>query len=262
MREVFNSIKERIDPEKRRKFLFVYLPLTILIAISGLIIGLFMMDWVIMPLIVGKHRGNTIVPNIVKMSTLDAYEAIKKADLKLEKEKEEFSDSIPEKFIIDQHPEAEKEVKKKRTIYYVISKGSKIVLIPDLRGKNLRQAQLTLKSMGLLSGKIRYEFDDSIAPDCIMYTEPEKGVTSSRGTSVNLFVSQGGEPEEVVVPNLVGLPLSDALESIEKSALTKGSIAFQVKKELFSETIISQSLSPGKKVQRKTAINIIVSTQE
>jgi serine/threonine-protein kinase len=217
------------------------------------------MDWIIMPLVVGKHRGNAIVPPIVKLTPQEAMTSVKEAGLEMQKEAEEYSDSIADKRIIKQHPASGEEIKKGRVIYYTVSKGSQNIRVPDLRGKSLRSAQLTLKSLGLKTGHIRYTYDDSIPMDNILYTQPASGITVDRETVVDLTVSQAAEPTESEVPNLLGISLDASRELIKKANLTIGSISFQSRRGVTPETVISQSLPPGGRVEKSAQINLIVS---
>ena len=247
---------------KAKKIFLTYLPLGIAVALAGFVIGLVVMDMVVMPLVVGKHRGHSIVPVITNMSLHEARKIIKDAALKMEKSGEEYSDVIPDGYICNQKVKPGKEVKKGRTVYYTVSKGSEIVSMPILKGKTLRQARLTLKSLGLKIGNAKYVFDDSMPVDYVLYSKPDAKSHVVRETKVEVTVSQGAEPVESFVPNLVGMPLQKAIRSIRKAALSVGTVSDKVKKELLPKTVISQSLSPGSTVKRGTVINLIISVYE
>ncbi len=246
----------------KKRIIFKYVPIGIGISIAGLIIGLVFMDWVIMPLVVGKHRGYAVVPNIVGMTPRQAGKIIRKAGLKMKKTEDEYSDSIPSGSICTQLIKFNKEVKKGRTVGYVLSMGPVYYEIPELRDKTLRQAKINIRTLNLKIGDIKYIFDDSIPPEHVVYTLPEAGTTVSRDTVVNFFVSQGVEPEESYVPNLVGMPFKKGAYNIKKAALTLGKVRYVLKKELLPNTIISQSLTPGSNVKRGLKINLVVSKNE
>ena len=115
-----------------KKIFLTYLPLGFAIAFAGFIIGVVLMDWVIMPFVVGKHRGHAIVPAITDISLQEARKIVNDAELKMEKSGEEYSDIIPEGYVCTQKIQPGKEVKKGRTIYYTISKGHEIISMPVL----------------------------------------------------------------------------------------------------------------------------------
>lgn len=231
-----------------------------LIAAAGIILGIVLMDYVVMPLVVGKHRGHDIVPDIINLTVREAKEKLQETSLQLEMEKEDFSDLILKGHIFAQNPAAGQEVKKGRKIYYSISKGPKNIILPELRGRTLRQARIYLNNLGLSMGKVRYVFDDSLPVDIVLSSTPEAGDTLEREMTIDLIISQGQEPTEAFVPNLIGESLEKSARIIRDAGLTIGSVSRSVRKELLPETIISQSLSPGSKVSRGAEINLVVST--
>jgi len=231
------------------------------VAVLGLAAGLIVMDRLVMPLVVGKHRGHAIVPNLIRLSPPQAKMTLEREGLEIEKEGEEFCDSVDAHKICFQRPAAGKEVKKGRTIYYKVSRGSELSTIPVLVGKTLRQAQLNLGSIGLTTGHIHYVFDDTATTDHVIGTTPAAGSAVSRGTAVDLLVSQGVEPTEAIVPNLVGLSFDESERLIKKVGLKVGSVSYQPRRELMPETVVSQSLAPGSKVERERKIDLVVSAK-
>lgn len=244
-------------PRHRLRTIFLALGLAVLGGAGGLIL----MDQIIMPLVVGKHRGHAIVPNLIHLSPPEAKMALEREGFGIEKEGEAFCDSVAAHKICFQRPQAGKEVKKGRTIYYKVSMGSELSTVPVLLGKTLRQAQLNLGSIGLKTGHIRYVFDDTAATDHVIGTTPAAGSSVSRGMEVDLLVSQGVEPTEAMVPNLVGLSYDESERLIKKVGLKVGSVSYQPRRELMSETVISQSLAPGSKVEREREIDLVVSSR-
>jgi serine/threonine-protein kinase len=237
-----------------------YLPAGILVALAAMLIGILLMDMVIMPLIVGKHRGAALVPNVVHLAAFEASKLIKDAGLVPERMDDEFSDLVKEGKVCIQKPEFGDEVKSGRTVYYSLSKGSEIVSLPDLAGRTIRQAMIQLKNIGLETGKIRYAYSDSVGPDCIISSTPDSGSVVMRGTKVALLASQGVEPTESRVPNLVGEPFSNSRKLIKQAGLELGTVQYKVNKELVPETIIFQSLSPDSKVPRGSKIDLVITT--
>lgn len=246
----------------KQSFFRLYLPLGIGIAIVGVIAGVLLMDKIIMPLAVGKHRGNAIVPRIINITPNEARKLLKEAGLNIQKDGEEYSDSIQPGSITSQKPGEGKEVKKGRTVYYMESRGAEVVKVPELKGVTLRQAQVTLKRAGLETGKVRYSYDENIPTECIISSTPDPGVSCLRGSMVDLLMSRGKEPTDARVPNLVGESLENSTEALENSGVELGTVTYRVRKELVPNTIISQSLAPGSKVDRGAKINLVVSSLE
>lgn len=246
----------------KKKIFVVYAPLGLAIAMAGFVVGLLVMDWIIMPMVVGKHRGHAIVPNMVGLTEREVAPLIKDAGLKMEKDGEEYSDLILEGRIASQRIPAGKEVKKGRTIQYLVSNGPEIVTIPELRGRTMRQARYTLKSLGLEPGKIRYAYDESLAVDFVISSTPESGTPIVRESAVDLMISKGSEPTESHVPNLVGFPLTQALKHIAKAGLVAGEISYVLRYGLAPKTVVSQSLTPGSRAPRGSAVDLVASSRK
>ena len=76
---------------------------------------------------------------------------------------------------------------------------------------------------------------------------------------MTITVSTGPEKELTFVPNLVGLSKSAAIDKIESSKLSVGSIE-TVDSEYEAGTVIWQSLEAGKSVTARTKISIQISS--
>ena len=117
--------------------------------------------------------------------------------------------------------------------------GEKIV--PDIVNKELNEAIQLVKKAGF-----KYEVNEA----------PSLSITKGY---VIITVSTGPEEELTVVPKLVGLSKSAAIDKIESSKLSVGSIE-TVDSEYEAGTVIWQSLESGKSVTAHTKISIQVSS--
>ena len=134
--------------------------------------------------------------------------------------------------------------------------GEKIV--PDIVNKELNEAIQLVKKAGF-----KYEVNEapspSITKDYVIYSSPAAGESAKAGSVVTITVSTGPEDELTAVPNLVGLSKSAAINKIESSNLSVGSIE-SVDSEYEAGTVIWQSLEAGKSVTARTKISIQISS--
>ncbi len=134
--------------------------------------------------------------------------------------------------------------------------GEKIV--PDIVNKELNEAIQLVKKAGF-----KYEVNEapslSITKGYVIYSSPAAGESAEAGSVVTITVSTGPEEELTVVPKLVGLSKSAAIDKIESSKLSVGSIE-TVDSEYEAGTVIWQSLESGKSVTAHTKISIQVSS--
>lgn len=132
------------------------------------------------------------------------------------------------------------------------------VVVPDVTGMKVSQAQQVLADRNLKLRVVRWEFSKEVPPEHIIRVEsPEPNQRVLEGREVLVVVSQGAA--KVVVPDLSGKPFQDALASIRGTNLKLGE-----KVETYSETVpagyvIGQQPPPGVEVPEETPINIILS---
>lgn len=105
-----------------------------------------------------NHDQQIEVPDLAKMSLVQAEEALGDLDLRYEiMDTTNYNPNFPNKTVIEQIPKAGKFVKEDRKIYISINRsGYPMIEIPLVVGKTMRQAQPTLKAVGFEIGKISY----------------------------------------------------------------------------------------------------------
>lgn len=172
--------------------------------------------------------------------------------------------------IIEQNPkEGESRTLKNKDdradVELVISSGNVIQdeidgekIVPDIVNKELNEAIQLVKKAGF-----NYEISEapsqSITKDYVIYSSPAAGEYANAGSVVTITVSTGPEEELTDVPKLVGLSKTAAIDKIESSKLSVGSIE-TVDSEYEAGTVIWQSLEAGKSVTARTKISIQISS--
>lgn len=131
-------------------------------------------------------------------------------------------------------------------------------LVPDIVNKELSEAIQEIKKAGF-----NYEVSEASSPSItkgyVIYSSPAAGEYAKAGAIVKITVSTGPEDELTTVPKLVGLSKSAAINKIEGSGLSVGSIE-TVDSEYEAGTVIWQSLEAGKSVTEHTKISIQISS--
>lgn len=223
-------------------------------------IFLLLVDRVIMPAVV--HSGREyLLPDITNLSLKEAGEILQKEDLSLKILAEEYNPSKPPGIILSQSPNPQTKVKKGRIVKVVVSKGEKIVQVPNLKGVSLRQAGLMLEEEGLEVGEINWIPSDSFPENVVVNSSPSYGLSVPLGMSVNLEVSLGVSPDTVMMPNLAGKSLEEARNILKELSLEIGEIKYEAKKKLPLGTILEQFPEEGTKIPRGLNIDLTVSTK-
>ena len=225
-----------------------------------LTIGAVLFAFLFMRLITGGREVE--VPDIRGKDTASALEALGKEGLNLKLPLERrFDNRIPKDHIISQDPGPGKVVKKGKEIKVIISKGSQKVFVPEVKGRSLRSAGITLRQRGLKIGKIARVYSDLIEEDTIMAQSLEPKVEVNRNSVVNLLLSLGPYPIYFYMPDLIGRSLERVSRIIESLRLQAGSITYEVDPELREGVVLNQAPSFGFPVKEKSLVNLVISVK-
>ena len=173
-----------------------------------------------------------------------------------------YDEQTPEGQVISQEPAAG--VKRKRpsdggplsvTVY--VSLGRETVSIPHVVGMDAEAAKTLLQRVGL---RVRVEERESGKPrGVVLSVSPKEGAQLPRGTEVLLSVSIGRRVVERALPQLYGLPQSEALLHLWRMRLS----AVEVIKEpsvLPKGRVTRQEPPPGTQVTEELEVRLYVSS--
>ncbi|RKZ32247.1 hypothetical protein DRQ33_06225 [bacterium] len=237
---------------ERIKNIGIYL----IIFIAGGFLGFAAFDRIIMPTIIGSGKAYPI-PNIVGVSRESAERILDSLGFKMKVVREEFSTTIPENMIVNQIPHAGTYAKKNRTIRVVLSKGGLKAVVPDVTGKLMRQGIISIEDSRLVVAEVESVYSDSIQTGFIISVEPAPGETLSAGEGVKIIVSKGAETGTVAVPNLVGMKLEDAINTLERIGLKSNKVKRRIP-TLEDSIVFKQEPQPGTLLYRGNSVTILV----
>ena len=143
-----------------------------------------------------NHDQKIQVPNLSKLTINEATIVLDELDLRLEViDSSNYNPTYPPLSIIEQTPESGDFVKEKRRIYLKINRATyKDIKMPDILRKTRRNAEVTLKAVGLRIGDKPIYVKD-IAKDVV------------RGIFFNGKVIQVGD--KIPINSIVNLKLGD-----------------------------------------------------
>lgn len=142
-----------------------------------------------------------------------------------------YSDKVPLGTIVDQDPKPNSHAKHGRAVYVTINATTKRqIVMPDMRDISYRQAETTLRGMGLEVDTI-YDYEPSAFRDLVLDVKKdgvsiEPGEKVTVGTKVRLVVGFGRGTEQVEVPSVIGLTLQDARSLLLSRRLTVGAVQY------------------------------------
>lgn len=191
-----------------------------------------------------EHGVEVEVPNIKGITVDEAQQTLDAEQLKLVVIDSTYSNKVPFGTIVEQDPTPNSHVKHGRAIYVTINaSGKRKVTMPDLRDISYRQAEVTLRGLGLIVDE-EYDFEPSEFRDLVLDVKANgksinAGEKIAEGTKVRLVVGFGRGTEEVIVPNVVGMTLSDARSLLLQYRLTIGAVLYD-HEDIESETEVEK----------------------
>jgi len=135
------------------------------------------------------------------------------------------------------------------------------VVMIDLKGKTLSEAEKDLKELGLKVTEAGTEVSDTYEKGEIIDQDVSEGETVKAGTTIKVTVSAGTEEEnakEVDVPDVTGKTSDAAMATLEDKNLTV-SREFEFSNDVPAGQVIRQDPKSGSTVKEGTKVTIYVS---
>ncbi|MFI3306248.1 MAG: PASTA domain-containing protein [Rikenellaceae bacterium] len=180
-----------------------------------------------------RHGIRRTVPNIHTLTIEEAERAVESHDLKLVINDSLYAPTVERGTILDQLPEEGTIVKPGRTIYVTINATQlKMVDIPYVAGRSLRQAKNMLEVAGLTIERLDYQRD--LATNYILsqsYRGADVTATSALrapvGSGVTLTVGASEEQEQTVMPLLIGSSIHVAKSALWSAGLNVKAVKYE-----------------------------------
>jgi serine/threonine-protein kinase len=230
---------------------------TVYIAFAAMILLFFFLNNLIMPWIV--NRGGTLeVPDVEGLSYENAWRQLdslgfdpRQGDIRPDPRRSAGQ-------VITQNPPAGSFVKYGRRVYLTVSGGEPMVVVPDLKGRSLREAKFSLTRNGLNLGEVEYQTSAEFPENTTMAQSMAAGSSVKKGSSIQVTMSLGDGTGKVTVPELVGKSVQESQKLLAQKGLKVGNITYQINPELVPNTILTQFPHPGDQVAMGQAIDIFV----
>lgn len=179
-----------------------------------------------------RHGARRTVPDFSGMPLVAAAETARKNGLELHINDSLFVPAYEGGIVLDQLPEGGVAVKPGRTVYLTInSYRQKMVVVPYVAGRSLRQAKNMLEIAGLEIGELIYRPD--MATNYVLEeycdghpVKPDSRLEAEMGSGITLYVGVEGGYGTTVVPQLTGAPLQAAKSRLWETGLNVGRIDF------------------------------------
>ena len=206
-----------------------------------------------------SDKDTVKVPDIVGMTEEEATKALKDKNLGIKVDSREDSEKYEEGKVSEQKTKVGTKVKKHSTVHVVVSSAliGKEIIVPDVSGMSEDEAQEKLTDAGFKPIS-EFQYDDNVAEGNVISTTPAANSKAAKDTQIKMIVSKGAQKK--TVPDVRGKSEADARSEIQAAGLTVGSTSTQHDDSVAKGNVISQSVTPGKKVSAGTAVNLVLSS--
>ncbi|PNQ73786.1 serine/threonine protein kinase [Hanstruepera neustonica] len=174
----------------------VFLKQLALAVVALVVIVFIMLKWLN---ISTNHGEFETVPDLKGKSIEVANIELKENNLVMEiLDSSNFNPDYPKFSVIEQDPDAGKQVKENRKIYLTLNpSGYRKVMVPELKERTLRQAKPTLEALGFKLGELKYV--DNIAIDVVLKMthdgqEIAAGDMLPKTSKIDLVLGNGKRP--------------------------------------------------------------------
>ena len=202
-----------------------------IVVIALVFVGLAIAAFVVMAFAT-RHSARRTVPDFVGLMMNDAEYFAGRRDLQIIVNDSLYVASYPGGVILDQLPKGGVVVKPGRKIYVTVnSSRQRMVTVPYVAGRSLRQAKNMLETAGLTIDHLEYAED--IATNYVLaeYVGGEEVLEESelqaeKGSGVVLRVGVAANDTSTAVPQVIGRTLFEAKSRLWESGLNIGEIIF------------------------------------
>lgn len=244
-----NAKKNNKDKEKKKKTIVI----VSVIIVSLLVIGVF--GYFIGKIFRVEKEEEIEIPELVGKKYEDMVEKYGPQGYEIIQKAADYSADYEEGAITAQNPSAGTKTTDKK-IYVEVSKGTKLVMVENVEGKDIKVAKYTLENtLGFIVEEEK-EVSETVA-EGIVISQEYKEVERPYGSIIKVKVSSGDGKERVFVPNVVGKNVSEAKSTLESMKL-KVEIAYDEDANKSNGTVLAQSYPQNKELKEGDLITITV----
>ncbi len=208
-----------------------------------------------------KSEDTVIVPDLEGKDVVYALEILTELELNTKVKGSEYTGDIPKNHVVFQEPPPGSEIKKGRDVRIILSKGPKTFAMPHLMGLSIQQTDIILEENDLCRGELSRTYHRQMEKDHVMAQVPASGTIVSRRACVDLLVSLGRRPAAFKMPDLAGLTLEDALQSIERLNLVIGELKSAYQNDKPRNTIVEQEPVFGHRVFIGSTVRLLINRE-
>lgn len=172
--------------------------------------------------------------------------------------------------ILEQSPAAGSHVKENRLIYLTTNaRNPEKIVFPNLQNSAYRQTIQTLESRGFKIGRIEYapsEFKNLVLDLKHNENPVSPGSLITKGATINIVLGSGNGSNNIVMPQLLGKKIREAMDILRKNYLNIGEIvpdaSISNKNETYSAVIYKQEPNPDETIEAGSFVKLYITLEK
>ncbi|MEW6515753.1 MAG: PASTA domain-containing protein [candidate division FCPU426 bacterium] len=208
-----------------------------------------------------NRLSEMVVPDLSNKSVESARSLLRVKRLSLEIAGYQFDQRVVANRVLSQQPAAGSKLTSGQAVKVTVSRGASALEVPALAGLPLTDALQKLQSIGLNPGRISRLFDAGTEKDAVLAQFPEPDARSSRGSNVDLLVSQGPRPQWFIMPSLIGWHVDEAVAFLHEVGIEVQEIKRKVDDSRPTGTVVEQTPLAGSRVQGGNPAGLVATSQ-
>jgi beta-lactam-binding protein with PASTA domain len=225
-------------------------------AVGGFLLAYLIVAFFIFP--AGVIPEDVRVPNVVGLTYAEAAKQLEQVGLKAERGEQRFHNAAPKGTILDQKPPADSREAPGIKVSLVVSSGQRYGTIPGVIGMSRELALNALEVAGFEAGEVS-ERPSNEPRGAVIDSRPRPGTQAPMPTTVSLVISAG--PTTIIVPDVVGRPVSEATLLLRQVGLSVGEISYAGGGNAIADAaavVSSQSPPAGSQATAGSRVNMVV----
>jgi eukaryotic-like serine/threonine-protein kinase len=195
-------------------------------------------------------------PGIIDLTASQARTKVEQAGLSFRVGGRAYSETVAPGSVVSTRPGGGENIVRDGTVVAVLSQGPERHEVPAVRGMSLDAAQAELERNALGYGRATYRYSEKVARGAVLSSDPAPGTDLKRGAAVDLVVSKGQRPVEVV--DWTGKDADTATRALRKQGLRVERPAEENSDTVAEGDVLAQSPDDGVLVKGDT-VRLVVS---
>ncbi|HEU4749092.1 MAG TPA: PASTA domain-containing protein [Gemmatimonadaceae bacterium] len=197
-----------------------------------------------------------ILPNVVGKTYAEAAGILDKAGFVAQQGESRIHRTVPADVVIQEDPPAGSRQKRGITVVLAVSAGQRSAEVPVTTNMTQQQARIAIENTGLAMGTATEQVSDH-PRGLVIQSDPPAGTRMELPGTVNIVISKG--PATVIMPDLYGRTLGEALSMIEQLGLRVAGRSRDTSSIQPENTVIRQLPAPGNTIRAGGPVSLTVS---